>query len=94
MKWYIEQEGDLRDYPRNKTIREIDDIGRQEWKVQNGYHQRSLSETAMFRFKTIPGRMLYSRTMKPQQTEAKIKVKTLNIMKAQSVPVWIKMKAA
>lgn len=94
VEWYIEQEGDLKDYPRNKAICEIEDIGRKEWKVQNGYHRRSLSETAMFRFKTIHGGMLYSRTMKTQQTETKIKVKTLNIMTAQGMPVSVKIEAA
>lgn len=94
VEWYEEQEGDLTGYPRNIAIREIEKIGRKEWKVKTGYHQRSLSETAMFRFKTIHGRTLYSRKMKTQQTETKIKIKTLNIMTAQGMPVAIKIKAA
>jgi hypothetical protein len=94
VEWYAEQEGDLPDYPRNIAIREIEKIGRKQWKIKTGYHRRSLSETAMFRFKTIHGRTLYSRKMKTQQTETKIKIKTLNIMTAQGMPVAIKIKAA
>lgn len=94
VEWYEEQEGDLHDYPRNSAIREIEKIGRKQWKIKTGYHRRSLSETVMFRFKTIHGRTLYSRKMKTQQTETKIKIKTLNIMTAQGMPVSVKVEAA
>ena len=30
-------------------------IGRKEWKINSGYHQRSLNETVMFRYKTSFG---------------------------------------
>lgn len=94
VEWYEEREGDLPDYPRNIAIRTIEKIGRKEWKIKTGYHRRSLSETAMFRFKTIHGGSLYSRKMETQQTETKIKIKTLNIMTAQGMPVAIKIQAA
>lgn len=94
VEWYLEQDGDLPDYPRNRASQEIEKIGRKEWKIKNGYHRRSLSETAMFRFKTIHGRKLYSRKMDTQQTETKIKIKTLNIMTAQGMPVSVKVGAA
>jgi hypothetical protein len=94
VEWYVKQEGDLEDYPRNQAIRDMEEFGRKGWKVQNGYHRRSLSETAMFRFKMIHGRMLYSRTMETQQTETKVKIKTLNIMTAEGMPVAVKIQTA
>lgn len=94
VQWYEEEEGDMPDYPRNIALAEIEKMGRKEWKEQSGYHRRSLSETAMYRFKTIHGRALYSRTMKTQQTETKIKIKTLNIMTAQGMPQAVKVEAA
>ena len=48
----------------------------------------------MYRFKTIHGRKLYSRKMATQQTETKIKIKTLNIMTAQGMPKAVKVEAA
>lgn len=88
--WYLEQEGDMEDYPRNRAIREMDEVGRKEWKMNNRYHRRSLSETAMYRFKTAYTGTLYSRIMETQQTETAIKIKALNIMTAQGMPVSVK----
>ena len=94
VEWYEQEEGDMPDYPRNIALAEIEKMGRKEWKEQSGYHRRSLSETAMYRFKTIHGRALYSRKMKTQQTETKIKIKTLNIMTAQGMPQAVKVEIA
>lgn len=92
VEWHEIQPGDLPDYPRNRALREIERQGRKKWKEQSGYHKRSLSETAMFRFKTIHGRKLYSRKMETQQTETKMKIKTLNIMTALGMPASLKLK--
>lgn len=94
VEWYLEQEGDFDEYPRNKAIQEIDQLGRKGWKINHGYHRRSLSETAMFRFKTIYTGILYSRTIETQKTETAIKIKALNIMTAQGMPVSIKRTAS
>lgn len=90
VEWYEEQPGDIPDYPRNVAIREIDDVGLAQWKKNSGYHRRSLAETAMYRYKTIFGPTLYSRKMKSQKAENKIKIKALNIMTAQGMPVAVK----
>lgn len=92
--WYADEPGDLVDYPRNKAIERIDKVGRKQWKQESNYHRRSLSETAMFRFKIIHGRHLYSRKMETQTTEAKIKIKALNIMTAQGMPDTVKIQRA
>lgn len=85
--WYINKPGDLSEYPRNKAIRRIEKIGRKEWKIESGYHNRSLSETAMFRYKTLFGGNLYSRKFDTQSTENDVKIKILNIMTAQGMPI-------
>lgn len=51
---------------------------RKQWKQEVDYHTRSISETAMFRFKTICGNTLSSRLMETQQTEVAIKINILN----------------
>ena len=66
--------------PRDVHIREIRQIGRKKWKERNKYHRRSLSETAMYRFKTLLGDKLSSREFHRQANEAFIKCKILNQM--------------
>ncbi len=68
--------------------------GEGEWKKEIGYHRRNLSETAMFRYKTIHGNKLYSRIFDKQKIENNIKIKTLNIMTAQGMPISKSIKVA
>ena len=46
---------------RDENLRRIRKIGRKKWKRESGYHQRSLAETAIYRFKTIFGSHLQAR---------------------------------
>jgi len=85
--YWLDKDGYELDLERNKILREIDIIGRENWKKQSQYHRRSLSETAMMRFKTIFGPTLYSRKINKQKTEAAIKIKCLNKMTALGMPV-------
>jgi IS5 family transposase len=73
-------------HPRNTNLRRVKEIGRAEWKIESGYHRRSLAETAMFRFKTIFGDHMNAREEKRQKTEAKIKCAALNRMTRQGMP--------
>lgn len=57
---------------RDKNIRDIQNSNRKEWKQSVGYHQRSISENAMFRIKTIFGDKLFYRKEAQQKFEAKI----------------------
>ncbi len=41
-----------------------------QWKIKNGYHARSLSETAMFRYKTLTSGTLSLRCYNAQVNEA------------------------
>src|SRR5438094_2899781 len=63
---------------RDHTIEAIEQTDKKTWKESVGYHKRSLSETAMHRYKTIIGGKLQSRTMANQQVEAKISCTILN----------------
>lgn len=86
VKWYWEEPGDADDYPRNQFIERMDEIGRAEWKQEVGYHRRSLSETAMFRYKAIFGPAHYSRKLETQIKENGMKIKALNQMTAHGMP--------
>ena len=56
-------------HPRDEALRVIRKQGRHHWKEQSGYHQRSLAETAVFRFKTIFGDHLSTRLLTTQASQ-------------------------
>lgn len=76
---------------RDKAIDRIKQTGRKEWKNSIGYHKRSLSETAMYRYKTIIGDKLQCREPKNQLTEARISCKILNTMLLLAKPISVKV---
>jgi len=84
----IWQHGNRRDPPlaRDQNLRRIRKVGRKRWKQESGYHQRSLAETAMFRFKTIFGAYVQARKLPQQQTEARVKCVALNRMTHLGMP--------
>lgn len=59
----IKQHGNCKKepHPRDVNLREIRKTTRKQWKINSGYHKRSLSENTMFRFKTIIGDKLNAR---------------------------------
>ena len=65
---------------RDDDITQIESLGRAEWKVVTGYHQRSKAETFMFRYKVILGGSLQARKFNQQESEVKTGCKILNIM--------------
>jgi IS5 family transposase len=67
-------------HPRNENLKRIDEVGRQQWKQESGYHRRSLAETTMFRFKTIFGGTLRRRRFANQAVELFLKCAALNHM--------------
>lgn len=67
-------------HDRNENLRRIHTVGRKVWKQETDYHQRSLAETTMFRFKTIFGGNLSARTFDNQAAELLIKCALLNCM--------------
>lgn len=64
--------------PRDEAIRAIRQVGRKQWKVDAGYHRRSLSETAMFRLKSCFGGNLKNRELPNQRAETRLRCKILN----------------
>ena len=76
---------------RNNSVLEIlglggDDQARKLWKKLKGYHRRSLSETAMFRFKRLFGSDLKSQSLGTQRAEVKAKCEALNRMTKLGMP--------
>ena len=72
--------------PRDEAIRYIRQHGRNKWKRTHGYHQRSLAETAIYRFKGLMGRFVEARTWENERTEVRLKAKTLNQMTRLGMP--------
>jgi hypothetical protein len=65
---------------RDVLVRGIRRLSRKAWKKQVKYHQLSIAETVMYRFKTLLGDRLQSRKFKNQWAEILIKVNIPNQM--------------
>jgi hypothetical protein len=83
---------------RDAAIRRIQDLGgddeaRKNWKIEIGYHQRSLSETAMFRRKTLFSPKLSARTLHNQQQESALIVNAINTITRLPMPDSYKVAA-
>lgn len=63
---------------RNKAVDALKAGNLSEWKRESGYHKRSLSETAMYRYKTLIGHRLSLRCHDAQVAEVLVGVKVLN----------------
>ena len=71
---------------RNRNIRSIRKLGRCEWPTQSGYSKRSMVENTMYRYKTIIGRSMRSRTLDGQRIEVQLASKILNTMTLFGMP--------
>jgi hypothetical protein len=80
--------------PRDQNLRRIRAVGRKTWKQETGYHARSLSETAMFRFKTLFGHSLSNRQFDTQRTQTKLRIQAMNTMTLLGMPVSVKVGVA
>ena len=82
----LKQHGNSKSPPlkRDEMIRAIKRHGKKAWRLNSGYSRRSISETAMYRFKTLLGPTLSSRDFERQANEAAIKCKMLNMMPCPS----------
>jgi hypothetical protein len=76
---------------RGAIVKRITEIGSKAWKIEAGYHRRSLAETAMYRAKTLISPTLKSRTLPNQKSEAAIVVNCLNSFTALGMPVSVKI---
>jgi hypothetical protein len=89
----IWQHGNCKQPPltRDENLREIRQQGRSQWKKESGYHQRSLAETAMFRFKTIFENNLSARRLDTQGTQFGIRCRVLNQMSHLGMPISVRV---
>ena len=71
---------------RNRNIRSIRDLGRRDWHTRSGYSTRSLVENTVFRYKTIIGRRMRSRTFDGQRVEVQLASRILNRMTHLGMP--------
>lgn len=71
---------------RDENLRQIRRVGRKQWKVEAHYHRRSLSETGMFRLKTIFGDRVSARTDACQRTQLLLRCYALNKMTTLGMP--------
>lgn len=76
---------------RNEAVALIAEQGRKAWKIQAGYHRRSLNEVAMFRYKTAFTQQLKARQLEHQKTEIRLKCKILNTYRQQGLPLASKV---
>ena len=65
---------------RDRTIRQVQQAGRRQWKKDSGYHQQARMENAFFRYKVIIGESLRARSRAGQETEAILACNILNQM--------------
>ncbi|MCH7934710.1 MAG: IS5 family transposase [Gemmatimonadetes bacterium] len=71
---------------RDRNIRSIRELGRREWHTHSGYSRRSMVENTMYRYKTIIGRSMRSRTFVGQRVEVQLASKILNTMTRLGMP--------
>jgi hypothetical protein len=71
---------------RNRNIRSIRELGRRDWHTHSGYSTRSLVENTVYRYKTIIGRSMRSRTLAGQRVEVQLACRILNTMTRLGMP--------
>jgi hypothetical protein len=76
---------------RDENLQCIRKVGRKQWKRESDYHSRSLTETQLFRFKTIFGDRLQSRQLDNQFKELLLKSVILNRMTHLGMPDSVKV---
>lgn len=74
-------------HPRNEAVRALKNDKLAQWKKDNDYHQRSLSETAMYRYKQLINPKLSLRDYNAQVGEALAGVKAINKVIGLGMPV-------
>jgi IS5 family transposase len=76
---------------RDEAIKGVREKGRKEWKIEVGYHKRSLAETAMFRIKKLFGNRLTTRITEHQKTEIAIWCRAINKMTSLGMPQTVRI---
>ncbi len=74
-------------HPRNEAVSALKSGQLEEWKRETDYHQRSLSETGMYRYKKLLSPQLALRDYDAQVGEALANVKAMNKVIRLGMPV-------
>ncbi|MGF1743103.1 IS5 family transposase, partial [Vibrio profundum] len=74
-------------HPRNEAVKALKNDTLTQWKIDPGYHDRSLSETAMSRYKGLTSGQLSLRHYNAQVGEALANVKAMNKVIGLGMPV-------
>ena len=74
-------------HPRNEAVKALKANQLAEWKQDNDYHARSLSETAMYRYKQLISPKLSLRDYNAQVGEALAGVKAMNKVIGLGMPI-------
>ena len=79
-----------RSVARDRTVRQVKEVGRRQWKRDSGYHQQARVENAFFRYKFIIGESLHARSHTGQETETILACNILNQMTQLSRPKLVR----
>jgi hypothetical protein len=71
---------------RDRTIAEVETLGRRHWKKASGYHRQARVENAFFRYKSSVGDGLRARSGGAQEVEARLACRVLDRMTALGRP--------
>ena len=71
---------------RNRNIRSRARHGKRQWHQRSGYSRRSMVENTMYRYKSIIGPAMRSRTLQGQRVESRFGCRILNRMAALGMP--------
>ncbi|MGL4734709.1 MAG: IS5/IS1182 family transposase, partial [Enterovibrio sp.] len=74
-------------HPRNDAVKALKSGQLEKWKRETGYHQRSRSETAMYRYKQLLSPKLTMRDDRAQVGEALANVKVMNKVIGLGLPM-------
>ncbi|WP_133153915.1 IS5 family transposase, partial [Vibrio breoganii] len=74
-------------HPRNEAVTALKNGTIAEWKAESGYHYRSISETAMSRYKGLTSDKLSLRCYNAQVGEIMANVKAINKVIGLGMPV-------
>ena len=77
---YPNKREDGTEYPRDKTVREVQASSIKEWKEKSGYYKRSIAEANMFRYKRLLSDKMSFRSFVSQENEVIISCSILNVM--------------
>mgnify|MGYP003446324790 CR=1 FL=1 len=71
---------------RDRTITDVETLGRRQWQKASGYHRHTRVENAFFRYKSIIGDGLRAGSVSGRDVEASLACRILNQMTALGRP--------